>query len=81
MLYLVSLNGGYILGLSTKEVRDKYLTDWDKYSMKLEWFKFYDSGLDAYNYQQQILKENSITSLPLNSDSSIILNCWINKPN
>lgn len=83
MLYLVSLGEYYILGLSTKEVRDKYLMDWDKHSMKLEWFKFYDSGLDAYNYQQQILKENSssITTLPLSSDSSIVLNCRINKPN
>lgn len=87
MLYLVSLKDKehtyYILGLSTKEVQDKYLTDWNKYSMKLEWFKFYDSGLDAYNYQQQILKEhnNFITTFSLISDSSIVLNCWINKPN
>lgn len=81
MLYLVSLDQNkYILGLSTKEIQDKYLTDWNKYSMKLEWFKFYDSGLDAYNHQQQILKEHndSIIEFPING---IVLNCRIDKPN
>lgn len=84
ILYSVSLiykgTKYYILGLTTKEPKDKYLKDWNTFSMELEWYSLYSSGLDAYNIQQQILKTTNIVELPLSTDNSIISDAPFNKP-
>lgn len=86
VLYLVSFiynnTKYYILGLSTKEPKYKYLNHWVELSMELEWHTLYSSGLEAYNIQQEILKQSNIITLDiaLSADNSIILDAPLNKP-
>ena len=82
VLYLISFNNYYKVGITSKEIKETLGTDWTKFNMKIEWSIFYENGIEAYVAREKILNHfNSylVDTDLLQSGNTEILSAYIPK--
>lgn len=86
ILYLISIpfeNGRlYKLGITNTSVQSRYKEEFNKLNMRIEWTKEFETGLEAYNEEQELLRkysEHRVNTGVLKSGNTETLDIYISK--
>lgn len=87
ILYLVSFVHEdiiyYKIGITTNSVKDRFMGDWTRLNMKLEWEIHLNSGIEAHSLEQSLLKNNHcflINTGALRAGNTETLTVYVEKP-
>lgn len=74
----------YKIGITNKDAKKRYIQEWAKFKMELEWEIFFDTGKEAKRVEQQLLKDNEcykINTGALISGNTETVSVYVSKPN
>lgn len=74
----------YKIGISKNEPKNRFLAEWNKLNMKVEWIIKYPTGYEARSVEQQLLKDNicyKIDTGALASGNTETVSVYVSKPN
>ena len=74
----------YKIGITKNEPRKRYLAEWNKLNMKVEWVINFATGYEAKKVEQQLLKDNDcykIDTGALAGGNTETVSVYVSKPN